>query len=345
MTPVKVDITPEEVTVDRIDQKIMFLRKADKRRLARENHQARTGGMWHRLSHGQSTGQTDLSSSWTKAAYPLQQRSTETKARERRTKASGWLQERQRYRFLVATDIASRGIDVDGVTHVFNYDLPNEPESYVHRIGRTARAGRKRASRTASATIHRIRISGRHSAIDRQGNPRGFSSHEFHFIGAIPKPGQKPGRKGQGPERPEEKATEPQPLQPRGTGSEQWPTTTQRAERFESRWKQPFEESQPVSQPATKGRLGLHLHRQPLSSLFGNLKRGPHKASSAGGKETQAILDSDGARAKPNARGSSTWCWARPSPSPWSFSSCLGCVRRGRHGPRRPNEESESSEP
>ena len=40
---------------------------------------------------------------------------------------------------LVATDIASRGIDVDGVTHVFNYDLPNEPESYVHRIGRTAR--------------------------------------------------------------------------------------------------------------------------------------------------------------------------------------------------------------
>ena len=42
---------------------------------------------------------------------------------------------------LVATDIAARGIDVDGITHVINYDLPNEPESYVHRIGRTARAG------------------------------------------------------------------------------------------------------------------------------------------------------------------------------------------------------------
>ena len=42
---------------------------------------------------------------------------------------------------LVATDIAARGIDVDGVTHVINYELPNEPESYVHRIGRTARAG------------------------------------------------------------------------------------------------------------------------------------------------------------------------------------------------------------
>jgi ATP-dependent RNA helicase RhlE len=42
---------------------------------------------------------------------------------------------------LVATDIAARGIDVDGITHVINFDLPNEPESYVHRIGRTARAG------------------------------------------------------------------------------------------------------------------------------------------------------------------------------------------------------------
>jgi ATP-dependent RNA helicase RhlE len=44
-------------------------------------------------------------------------------------------------RVLIATDIAARGIDVDGVTHVINFDLPNVPESYVHRIGRTARAG------------------------------------------------------------------------------------------------------------------------------------------------------------------------------------------------------------
>jgi ATP-dependent RNA helicase RhlE len=42
---------------------------------------------------------------------------------------------------LVATDIAARGIDVDGISHVINFELPNEPESYVHRIGRTARAG------------------------------------------------------------------------------------------------------------------------------------------------------------------------------------------------------------
>jgi ATP-dependent RNA helicase RhlE len=47
-----------------------------------------------------------------------------------------------RARVLVATDIAARGIDVTGVSHVINYDLPAEPESYVHRIGRTARAGK-----------------------------------------------------------------------------------------------------------------------------------------------------------------------------------------------------------
>jgi ATP-dependent RNA helicase RhlE len=44
-------------------------------------------------------------------------------------------------RVLVATDIASRGIDVDGITHVINFEIPNQPENYVHRIGRTGRAG------------------------------------------------------------------------------------------------------------------------------------------------------------------------------------------------------------
>ncbi|MHC4170401.1 MAG: helicase-related protein [Planctomycetota bacterium] len=49
--------------------------------------------------------------------------------------------DRGRVKVLVATDIVARGIDVDGITHVINYELPNEAESYVHRIGRTARAG------------------------------------------------------------------------------------------------------------------------------------------------------------------------------------------------------------
>jgi ATP-dependent RNA helicase DeaD len=46
-----------------------------------------------------------------------------------------------RVRLLIATDVAARGIDVEGVTHVFNYDIPDDAESYIHRIGRTGRAG------------------------------------------------------------------------------------------------------------------------------------------------------------------------------------------------------------
>ena len=58
-------------------------------------------------------------------------------------------------RVLVATDIAARGIDVDGITHVINFDLPFDAETYVHRIGRTARAGTKgTVSATAASTAN-----------------------------------------------------------------------------------------------------------------------------------------------------------------------------------------------
>ena len=86
---------------------------------------------------------------------------------------------------LVATDIASRGIDVNDITHVFNYDLPNEPESYVHRIGRTARAGKSGIAYgfcddTESGYLVGIQqLIGFDIDVDE--------SHEFHFVGAIPK--------------------------------------------------------------------------------------------------------------------------------------------------------------
>ena len=75
-------------------------------------------------------------------------------ARARRISATG------RTRVLVATDIAARGIDVDGVSHVVNFELPEVPEAYVHRIGRTARAG-ARAARFRCATTASGRCCGR----------------------------------------------------------------------------------------------------------------------------------------------------------------------------------------
>ena len=93
---------------------------------------------------------------------------------------------------LIATNIAARGIDVEDITHVFNYDLPNEPEDYVHRIGRTARAGRRGVAysfcdETESGYLVGIqRLLGASVPV--------FEDHRYHHPEAVPKPGQRPGR-------------------------------------------------------------------------------------------------------------------------------------------------------
>jgi ATP-dependent RNA helicase RhlE len=83
-----------------------------------------------------------------------------------------------RIRALVATDIAARGIDVDDVTHVINFDLPNEPESYVHRIGRTARAGATGVAISFCEHEERAYLRGIEKVI-RQTVPV-FVDHPFH---------------------------------------------------------------------------------------------------------------------------------------------------------------------
>jgi len=90
----------------------------------------------------------------------------------------------------VATDIAARGIDVDGITHVINYELPNVPESYVHRIGRTARAGATGVAISLCDTeeralLHDIeRLMGRRVPV--VGNPVGDR------VGRLPGDGERP---------------------------------------------------------------------------------------------------------------------------------------------------------
>lgn len=186
---VKVDVSPKEVTVDRIAQKIMFVRKSDKRRLLVEIIKREKVGkaiVFTRTKHGANRLVKQLGQSRIEAAaiHGNKSQSARTKALE--SFKSG------KTNVLVATDIASRGIDVDNITHVFNYDLPNEPESYVHRIGRTARAGKSGVAYgfcddTESGYLVGIQqLIGFEIDVDE--------SHDYHFKRAIPGPDQKPGK-------------------------------------------------------------------------------------------------------------------------------------------------------
>ena len=136
--PEKVEIAPQGRTVDRIDQRVYFVNAANKRAL---------------LSHLLSDSALERVIVFTRTkrganrvAEALEDRGVRSeaihgnKSQNARQKALENFS-RGKARVLVATDLASRGIDVNGVTHVINFELPADAESYVHRIGRTARAG------------------------------------------------------------------------------------------------------------------------------------------------------------------------------------------------------------
>lgn len=136
--PVQITIDPGQPTVERIAQKMMFVDKDDKDALLVDmiaRHEMDKVIIFTRTKHGADKVVKRLLSSRINACAIHG-----NKSQSARTKALLGFKLGQ-IRALVATDIAARGLDVDGITHVVNYDLPDEPETYVHRIGRTARAG------------------------------------------------------------------------------------------------------------------------------------------------------------------------------------------------------------
>ncbi|WP_199589779.1 DEAD/DEAH box helicase [Lujinxingia litoralis] len=137
--PVRIDITPESTTVEAIDQRVMFVEKSDKTQLLSEllvDLKVESTIVFTRTKHGANRLTKKLERAGFKAAAIHGNKSQNARRRALEGFQDGSIT------ILVATDVASRGIDVESVTHVFNFDLPNEPESYVHRIGRTGRAGR-----------------------------------------------------------------------------------------------------------------------------------------------------------------------------------------------------------
>jgi ATP-dependent RNA helicase RhlE len=136
--PVSVEVTPVASTVEKIRQAVFFVDKKNKPALLRhilEDDTIRRALVFTRTKHGANKVVEQL------GRYDIEAQAIHgNKSQSAREKALAGFK-RGTLRILVATDIAARGIDVDDVTHVINYDLPNEPETYVHRIGRTARAG------------------------------------------------------------------------------------------------------------------------------------------------------------------------------------------------------------
>ena len=136
--PKTITVTPEVITVEKITQTLYHVNKNDKRALLislLKNEELDKIIVFSRTKHGANriVQALDSESILSLAIHGNKSQSARQKALEAFKNSE--------IRVLVATDIAARGIDVDNISHVINYDLPSEPESYVHRIGRTARAG------------------------------------------------------------------------------------------------------------------------------------------------------------------------------------------------------------
>jgi ATP-dependent RNA helicase RhlE len=136
--PLRVAIEPQITTAELVEQSVMFVSRADKRALLERLLQTDTISralVFTRTKHGANRLSEQLARAGIGAEAIHGNKSQS--ARERALEAF----RRGATRVLVATDVAARGIDVDGISHVINFDLPNVAESYVHRIGRTGRAG------------------------------------------------------------------------------------------------------------------------------------------------------------------------------------------------------------
>jgi ATP-dependent RNA helicase RhlE len=136
--PAKVEVTPVSSTADTIEQAVYFVDKDNKRHLLKhllEDPKIKSVLVFTRTKHGADRVVKDLDKVGVKAQAIHGNKSQNARQSALNNFKNGTT------RVLVATDIAARGIDVDNLSHVINYELPNISETYVHRIGRTGRAG------------------------------------------------------------------------------------------------------------------------------------------------------------------------------------------------------------
>lgn len=138
--PIRVAVAPVSSTAELIEQRVMFVDKDKKRDLLKHLFQDPSLSkviIFTRTKHGANKVSEVLTKAGIKSDAIHGNKSQTARQNALNNFKDG------KIRALIATDIAARGIDVDDITHVINFELPHEPESYVHRIGRTARAGAK----------------------------------------------------------------------------------------------------------------------------------------------------------------------------------------------------------
>jgi ATP-dependent RNA helicase RhlE len=136
--PVSITVTPESTTAELVDQKLYYVQKSEKRSLLHhllKSVPPESVLVFTRTKHGADRVARDLNHAGFRATAIHGDKTQQARERSLQGFKDGKMQ------ILVATDIAARGIDIDDLALVVNYDLPNIPESYVHRIGRTGRAG------------------------------------------------------------------------------------------------------------------------------------------------------------------------------------------------------------
>ena len=136
--PLRVEVSPAGKAADKIDQSVIFVPQAQKSEMLKEKldaHRDELALVFSRTKHGAEKLMKSLEAVGFAAGSIHGNKSQGQRERALKAFREG------RLRVLVATDVAARGIDIPQVRHVYNYDLPNVPENYVHRIGRTARAG------------------------------------------------------------------------------------------------------------------------------------------------------------------------------------------------------------
>ena len=195
--PIRIAVAPQATTAERIEQHVMFVAREDKKALLQDilsDSAVSRAIVFARTKHG-----ADKLAKWLDAVGISTDSIHGDKSQAARQRALYGFRD-GRTRVLVATDIAARGIDIDDISHVINFDLPVEPENYVHRIGRTARAGAEGIALTFCDADERAALRGIEKMIKQQIPVR--TDHPYHLqMSSAPSGASQPARRPARPAR------------------------------------------------------------------------------------------------------------------------------------------------